>query len=472
MKNLQTIWETRHVKGKEFYEYFSQNKASAVRETMTAGVQSMCGLGFPPDVYTQNTSESINKVVKEEDKDDSSLRRKKKSISDIVEWLRKLVQRQEEQFLAVLGEGEYKIVHDFQHLEVGDNYYRMTAKQKTVLRKKFFACSRNKATPIHLVTESENLEVENQVELSVAHENSQILSLPFTILKELFSGASHLLKCQNGLAKSLSTTLEASGPNKVDLWFVASEDSSKPHSVQVVDSGRITCDEQCIRWARHNICSHSIAVAEKNGMLLKYPQWFRNRRKTGILTKMAEVRTPKCSGQKNKATQRRKGRSQPNIAAIGAQTTFLQQSRTRADGDKNDQLPNSNDHELAAETATVAPGTKAVHHNTAAVPSLLAQLDTISQPAAPLPLSLPLDLVSSNSMAHVQTLKPDPPPGLVEVILLHLCDPRVTICHGCSQPIRSAGGCIPPPADLVVVTKMQRDYLPAGERRQGKLGNV
>ena len=60
----------------------------------------------------------------------------------------------------------------------------------------------------------------------------------------------------------------------------------------------------------------------------------------------------------------------------------------------------------------------------------------------------------------------------VEVTLLHLCDPRVSVCHGCSQPIRGAGGCIPPPADLVVVTKMRRDYLAAGERRQGKLGNV
>lgn len=131
----------------------------------------------------------MNKVVKEEDKDDSSSRQKKKSISDI-ERLHKLVQRQEEeQFLAVLGKGEYKLVHDFQHLEVGDNYYRMTAKQKETLRKEFFTCSRNEATPVHLVTMSENLEVENQVELSVAPENSQILSVPFAVLEELFSGA-------------------------------------------------------------------------------------------------------------------------------------------------------------------------------------------------------------------------------------------------------------------------------------------
>lgn len=209
-------------------------------------------------------------------------------------------------------------------------------------------------------------------------------------------------------------------------------------------------------------------------MLPKYLQWFRNRRKTGTLTKMAEVRTPKCSGQKNKATQRRKGRSQPYIAATGVQTRCPQQSRIPADGDKNDQLSNSIARELPVETAViVAPGTSSVHRSTAAVASHVSQLDYISQPAAaPLPFSLPQDLGNSNSMGQEQTLKPDPPPGLVEVTLLHLCDPRVSVCHGCGQPIRGAGGCIPPPADLVVVTKMRRDYLAAGERRQGKLGNV
>ena len=60
----------------------------------------------------------------------------------------------------------------------------MTTKQKATLRKEFFTCSRNEAKPVHLVTESENLGVENQVELSVAPENSQILSVPFAVLEE------------------------------------------------------------------------------------------------------------------------------------------------------------------------------------------------------------------------------------------------------------------------------------------------
>ena len=58
----------------------------------------------------------------------------------------------------------------------------MMKKQKTTLRKEFSTCLRNEATPVHLVTESENLEVENQVEVSVAPENSQMLPVPFAIL--------------------------------------------------------------------------------------------------------------------------------------------------------------------------------------------------------------------------------------------------------------------------------------------------
>ena len=79
----------------------------------------------------------------------------------------------------------------------------------------------------------------------------------------------------------------------------------------------------------------------------------------------------------------------------------------------------------------------------------------------------------SSSTTQGLTLKSDPPPGLAEVTLLHLCYPRVSTCHGCSQPIRSAGGAhVLPPADLVVVSKMRRAYTVAGERKQGKMGNV
>ena len=258
---LKSVWETRHAKGTDFFQYFIKNKASPIRETMTASVRSMCGLGFLPDVYTQNASESMNKLVKGEDKDDGSSRRKKKTVCDIVERLRKLVERQEqEQFLAVLGKGEYKVVDEYRHLEVGDDYYRMTASQKAALKKEFFTCQQI-ARGTQTVVDSDIPGFTSPPALSVQPENSQIISVPYSVLKELFPEASHILHSQNSLVQSPTLTLEA---RKEDHWFVASkEDASRPHSVKVSDTGRVTCDERCIRWARHNICSHTVAVAEK-----------------------------------------------------------------------------------------------------------------------------------------------------------------------------------------------------------------
>ena len=37
---------------------------------------------------------------------------------------------EQEQFLVVLGKGEYKVVIGYRHLRVEDDYYRMTASQK------------------------------------------------------------------------------------------------------------------------------------------------------------------------------------------------------------------------------------------------------------------------------------------------------------------------------------------------------
>lgn len=359
----------------------------------------------------------------------------------------------------VLGKGEYHLIDKYRHLEVGENYYRMTTSQKEALRMEFFTCRRVESNILQEAVDRENTEFASPSALSVQPENSKILTVPYSVLTELFADAGHILDSQNSLVQAPMLTLET---GKEELFFVASkEDPSKPHSVKFSDTGRVTCDQRCIRWARHNICSHTVAVAEKRQMLAKYLQWFRNRKKTGTLTKMAEVGAPKNSGQKNKATQRRKERSNTTVTAPPPR--FPQNSR----------IPTSDQFPVGIQDNTTFPP-----ENTTVSPSLLAQphTDPLHLPPHSLPLTIPLhpDSVSSSSSSTRQELplKPDPPPGLVEVTLLHLCDPRVSTCYGCSQPIRSAGVHVPPPADLVVVTKMRRDFVVAGEKRPGKLGNV
>ena len=81
----------------------------------------------------------------------------------------------------------------------------------------------------------------------------------------------------------------------------------KPHSVTVGETGRVLCYKVCVGWAQYSVCCHTIAAAEKRGILRKFLEWLKKTKKTRSTTKMANVNMPKNSGNKKKATQKRKG---------------------------------------------------------------------------------------------------------------------------------------------------------------------
>ena len=135
LQQLEPSWKEKHRKGAEFLKYFIEKKQLYIKETMTVEIRSLCGLGFPPDVYMQNASKSMNRVLKE-DKDQNSTRMAKNSVVDIVKQFWKVVKRQEqEQFLSVIGRGEYAIKQRFKSLEVGERYFRMNEAQKEYVKK-------------------------------------------------------------------------------------------------------------------------------------------------------------------------------------------------------------------------------------------------------------------------------------------------------------------------------------------------
>ena len=47
-----------------FFDYFNQYHASNVRHTMLKDVRIAVGLGYPPDIFTTNASESLNAALK------------------------------------------------------------------------------------------------------------------------------------------------------------------------------------------------------------------------------------------------------------------------------------------------------------------------------------------------------------------------------------------------------------------------
>ena len=112
LNNVTNKWKDLHPNGDKFTSYFIKEKAEIIRESATADIRSMCGLGFPPKVYTQNASECMNRLVKAEE--DSKFAKKADGLLSAIERIRTEVKRQkEEQFLAVIGRGEYNLTSDF-----------------------------------------------------------------------------------------------------------------------------------------------------------------------------------------------------------------------------------------------------------------------------------------------------------------------------------------------------------------------
>ena len=47
LNRLRPVWDKRHVKGRQFYEYFVRQKAPLILSSMGAATRMMAGLGCP-----------------------------------------------------------------------------------------------------------------------------------------------------------------------------------------------------------------------------------------------------------------------------------------------------------------------------------------------------------------------------------------------------------------------------------------
>ena len=58
------VWGKKHMKGRQFYEYFVCQKAPLILSCMGAATRMNAGLGYPPKGYSQNDSECGNFILK------------------------------------------------------------------------------------------------------------------------------------------------------------------------------------------------------------------------------------------------------------------------------------------------------------------------------------------------------------------------------------------------------------------------
>ena len=138
LDNATKNWRNLHENGDKFCSYFLKEKTDVIRNCCTADIRSMCGLGFPPKLYTQNASECMNRLVKAEE--DSKFGKKAARLLAAIERIRTEIKRQnDEQFLAVINRGEYTLTDAYSHLGFEEkDFFRMSDLHKKALKRSSF----------------------------------------------------------------------------------------------------------------------------------------------------------------------------------------------------------------------------------------------------------------------------------------------------------------------------------------------
>ena len=231
----------------------------------------------------------MNRLVKANE--DAKLAKKPDGLLPSIEHIRaEIMRQQDEQFLAVIGRGEYQLTEDFSFLAINEkDFFRMSEKQRVSLKKKFFSTSMSDPSRQGVTREKE---VATEKILSITAENAQIIEIPYPVLKRMFSKASTTVNDPSALWK-VPTSGGGDPPCPV-RFMVRSQTSLDPHTVFIYPkTGKVQCDKGCVNWATYNMCSHTLAAAEKMGTLKEFLKWFKTKNRSPNLSAIANLNMPK-----------------------------------------------------------------------------------------------------------------------------------------------------------------------------------
>ena len=310
MGRITEGWLSLHPQGECFVAYFRKYKSDVMKETMTADLRSMTGLGWPPSVYDQNGNECMNSVLQREKQRTG---KRKLSIPEFARLLQTVVKRQRtEEDLAFIGLGELQLDENYADEGMKESvFYRKTRAQQEAALRKFhnLPVKTEHLLPIDLEKTNSESEESTVPPLSLPLQNSGIIRVPFSILARMYHRAALILACRED-------NIISSDPGKGDnlARFVANESINAPSYVlcrkrSVRHGAYYMCSTTCIDFVAYDICAHTIAVAEMDGSLTEFVQCYKaTRQRPPNVDALIHMDLPAGRGtKKTKSTQRRRG---------------------------------------------------------------------------------------------------------------------------------------------------------------------
>ena len=461
---------------------------------MLKDVRRHAGLGDPPEPFYNNVPESANAQIKR------AVNFKENEMSKFCEEMKVLLLSQKEDVdSAIINHGPYRLAPNFSNFALSpDQWFRKNSQQKEAHVKKFHGAKmsvlsiNSSPTPPLPFASPETPEIEISVDLA----SVGITSASPTTLRNISAKAKMLLNKVNAIIQAPTGTGE-------QAYMVESETMARPHYVSVAKNGKVTCAD-CPGWNAFKVCSHSLAVAEKTERTADYIKWLRDKGPKGPnLTSLMTCDSGKGVGKKSRkaSTARRKGGRSSNNAPpttvverlpIQPTATTVTPNLQAQDFADSSLRERSTDQQHTPERlcftgfSNISNVNEQPPHREPQPPHEQPQC-SYQQPQLPYQQPQPLHHQFQRPhqqppfLHHFPYIQPsnDASPSMINpsysnqaepirIQLLQLCSRLVRTCFGCSQSLKPQGRIAAPPCDMVLTTKMYRQWADrnTGEMRQ------
>ena len=271
LQQLKSVWDSREkayapASGPSFHGFFCRYQADVVKYHMRNDLREAAGLGSPPSIFTTNASESVNASIKRK------VSFKESDWPKFNQVMKDFVGSQHEEVARALsGRGQYRLQPKFSHYGVTtQEWMRMRPDQRKKIidnfRKATLPLASKGAGDIADDDRSCSGSTDTARQHCIRAEDSGITVIPLVTLNAMWAKADKLLSMENSVTP-------APGGNKKS-HMVISYSQVPPHLVQGKADGQYICDKNCPHWFASQICSHTLACAQRSGDLPSFLQWY------------------------------------------------------------------------------------------------------------------------------------------------------------------------------------------------------
>ena len=254
---------------------------------MLKPVREKAGLGSPLLQFSTNARECVNAILK------SKVEYKRNELPVFIQKLKELASDQRKEFeRAIINQGNFKLRDCYSFMIIPqEKWCKMSEDAHKAHLRKFHQISVIDASqePCASSIVLQNLSVDF---VSIASH----CILPNGLLQSIWDKASRSLNTSGAMAPASGHPPEAR--------TVQSTFKTGFHLVVPGSSCKFSCD--CANYHSLSLCSHAVAVAEINGKLAQFVEWYRKFKKSPSVTKLLMKDASKGCGRKGGKAPRKK----------------------------------------------------------------------------------------------------------------------------------------------------------------------